>query len=133
MPNQERVLNFNDTFLEIDHLKESFPEYEVKATTEDEERLERPFQLTFHDVKVRNDDEDSDEDDDEELDLPKKITVEPYFFTSRGPYVYDEPKKNAVRFTPTQTEAIRSGMQPGLTLVVGPPGEIIFLLSLQSK
>ena len=25
-------------------------------------------------------------------------------------------------FTPTQLEAIRSGMQPGLTLVVGPPG-----------
>lgn len=127
MPNQERVLNFNDTFLEIDHLKESFPDYEVETTTEDEKRLERPFQLTFHDVKDRNDDDDSDsdEDDDEGRDLPKKITVEPYFFTSRGPYVYDEPKKNTVRFTPTQTEAIRSGMQPGLTLVVGPPGESI--------
>ncbi len=25
-------------------------------------------------------------------------------------------------FTPTQVEAIRSGMQPGLTMVVGPPG-----------
>lgn len=27
-----------------------------------------------------------------------------------------------VPFTPTQVEAIRSGMQPGLTVVVGPPG-----------
>ena len=25
-------------------------------------------------------------------------------------------------FTPTQVEAVRSGMQPGLTMVVGPPG-----------
>ncbi|GAA27332.2 intron-binding protein aquarius [Clonorchis sinensis] len=29
---------------------------------------------------------------------------------------------NLVPFTPAQVEAIRSGMQPGLTLVVGPPG-----------
>ena len=30
--------------------------------------------------------------------------------------------RNAVPFTPTQVEAIRAGMQPGLTMVVGPPG-----------
>jgi len=30
--------------------------------------------------------------------------------------------RNSIRFTPTQVEAIRAGMQPGLTLVVGPPG-----------
>jgi intron-binding protein aquarius len=30
--------------------------------------------------------------------------------------------RNAIPFTPTQVEAIRAGMQPGLTLVVGPPG-----------
>ena len=30
--------------------------------------------------------------------------------------------RNTVPFTPTQIEAIHSGMQPGLTLVVGPPG-----------
>lgn len=29
---------------------------------------------------------------------------------------------NRIPFTPRQVEAIRSGMQPGLTLVVGPPG-----------
>lgn len=32
------------------------------------------------------------------------------------------PKKNKVRFTTVQMEAIRSGMNPGLTMVVGPPG-----------
>lgn len=30
--------------------------------------------------------------------------------------------RNMIHFTPTQIEAIKSGMQPGLTLVVGPPG-----------
>lgn len=35
-------------------------------------------------------------------------------------------RRNLVRFTPTQIEAIKSGMQPGLTLVVGPPGKYYF-------
>ena len=30
--------------------------------------------------------------------------------------------RNSVRFTSTQVEAIHSGMQSGLTLIVGPPG-----------
>lgn len=30
--------------------------------------------------------------------------------------------RNTIPFTPTQVEAIKSGMQSGLTLVVGPPG-----------
>ena len=33
-----------------------------------------------------------------------------------------QPGMNAVRFTPIQIEAIKSGVQPGLTMVVGPPG-----------
>lgn len=39
-------------------------------------------------------------------------------------------------FTPTQVEAIRSGMQPGLTLVVGPPGTgtiIVFIFYFHLK
>ena len=75
------------------------------------------------------------------------IQVKPYTIPNRGPYPYNVPKKwappsthhththhtpppptlhplhrNTVPFTPTQVEAIRSGMQPGLTMVVGPPG-----------
>ena len=30
--------------------------------------------------------------------------------------------RNQIPFTPTQIEAIKAGMQPGLTMVVGPPG-----------
>jgi intron-binding protein aquarius len=39
-----------------------------------------------------------------------------------GPYPADALKQNTVRFTPAQVEAITSGTQPGLTVVLGPPG-----------
>ena len=39
-----------------------------------------------------------------------------------GPYPQDIPKMNRVPFTPVQMEAIRSGLNKGLTMVVGPPG-----------
>lgn len=39
-----------------------------------------------------------------------------------GPYERCKPRLNTVRFTPVQLEAIRSGVNHGLTMVVGPPG-----------
>lgn len=39
-----------------------------------------------------------------------------------GPFPEDQPRRNRVAFTPVQVEAIRSGLNPGLTLIVGPPG-----------
>lgn len=95
MPNQEKILNFNDTFLDTKHLKESFPDYEVRFVGDDTSKLVRPFKLTFEDVAEVSDDDDDDEDESMEksIQLPKAISVEPFFFTSRGPYVYNEPKK----------------------------------------
>jgi intron-binding protein aquarius len=47
------------------------------------------------------------------------ITAVPYVpITARASNV----KKNEVRFTPMQVEAIKSGLNNGLTMVVGPPG-----------
>lgn len=34
----------------------------------------------------------------------------------------EKNRRNTIPFTPSQIEAIKSGMQPGLTIVVGPPG-----------
>jgi hypothetical protein len=45
------------------------------------------------------------------------IVVQPYAIPNRGPYPLSEPRRNTIRFTPTQVEAIKSGMQPGLTMV----------------
>ncbi|XP_017796093.1 PREDICTED: intron-binding protein aquarius [Habropoda laboriosa] len=112
MSNEIATMDFNDTFLDINHLKSSFPQYEIKIPTNDESKLVRPFRLTFKDVLAKHNNE----------PVRKIIRVEPHVPPSRGPYKANEPKKNQIPFTPTQVEAIRAGMQPGLTLVVGPPG-----------
>jgi len=144
MPDEIVTMDFNDTFLDIDHLRASFPQYEIKTNPEDEGNLVRPFQVIFEDVLAKRNNK----------PIQKIITVKPHVPPSRGPYRANEPKKlvfalllffcnsvynnvsssfkqkinilshyrNQIPFTPTQIEAIRAGMQPGLTLVVGPPG-----------
>ncbi|XP_035724204.1 RNA helicase aquarius-like isoform X1 [Vespa mandarinia] len=112
MPNEIATMDFNDTFLDIKHLRSSFPHYEIRVKCDEQEKLVRPFRLTFEDVIAKQNNEHVD----------KIIIVEPHVPPSRGPYKANEPKKNQIPFTPTQVEAIRAGMQPGLTLVVGPPG-----------
>lgn len=52
----------------------------------------------------------------------QSIKVSTYKPPTSGPYPSDAPKTNRIRFTPVQVEAIASGTQPGLTVVVGPPG-----------
>lgn len=112
MSDEIATMDFNDTFLDIDHLRASFPQYEIKTDSKDEGNLVRPFQLTFEDILAKHNKE----------PIKKIIRVKPHVPPSRGPYRANEPKKNQIPFTPTQVEAIRAGMQPGLTLVVGPPG-----------
>eukprot|EP00879_Flechtneria_rotunda_P027293 GHRR01029235.1.p1 GENE.GHRR01029235.1~~GHRR01029235.1.p1 ORF type:complete len:288 (+),score=88.81 GHRR01029235.1:342-1205(+) len=50
------------------------------------------------------------------------LLVEHYRPVNMGPYPEDKPKGNEVRFTPVQVEAVGAGVQPGLTMIVGPPG-----------
>jgi intron-binding protein aquarius len=50
------------------------------------------------------------------------LLVESYTPLFMGPYPEDRPRSNDVRFTPVQVEAVCAGVQPGLTMVVGPPG-----------
>ena len=113
-PSPIASLNFNDTFISFDHLKESFPDYQLELINPSEEcdNLKPPFKLTFCDLIKSND---ADENN-------RLIKVQPYKPLNRGPYPFEQPKVNQVKFTPTQIEAIKSGMQPGLTIVVGPPG-----------
>lgn len=99
------------------------------------------FRLTFKELEPQHDVEPSVRD--------TSIIVEPHVIPSRGPYPHVEPRKNTIQFTPAQViflnivilsaiavtnfsfvvcnffiqvEAIKAGMQPGLTMVVGPPG-----------
>ncbi|KAJ3647426.1 hypothetical protein Zmor_019305 [Zophobas morio] len=108
MPNPYTTMDFNDSFIDMDHLRSCFPGYKIKVKTDDPKKLVRPFRLTFGDLGTNQE--------------GKSLTVEPYITPKRGPYHFNEPKRNTIPFTPTQIEAIKSGMQPGLTLVVGPPG-----------
>ena len=101
-------INFNDTFLSFEHLRHSFPSHEVTVSekyAKDPKQLIPPFKVTFN----------------AEGEKPGLI-AEPYRIERRDPYPIKFPKKNSVLFTPTQIEAIRSGTNPGLTMVVGPPG-----------
>ena len=95
-------LDWNDTFLSISHLRESFPNHKI-VTEKEDSKINPPFKLSFN----REDTE---------------VSVLSHVIPNRGPYAHNAPKKNAIKFTPTQVEAVRSGMQPGLTVVVGPPG-----------
>ncbi|KAK6621554.1 hypothetical protein RUM44_001361 [Polyplax serrata] len=122
MPNEIETLDFNDTFLDMDHLRASFPDHEIKVKTDDPEKLVPPFKLTFHDVMAKKRKANNEDVDDEPQEKKSIIIVEPHVKINEGPYRFTELKKNTIPFTPTQIEAIRSGTQPGLTLVVGPPG-----------
>jgi intron-binding protein aquarius len=132
MPNNITTLNFNDTFLDFQHLRESFPTYEVRVPDRvDASALVPPFKATFEDIKEKKRrlafeegaaNKRAEPGADAPAPPPRVLTVEPFTRENRGPYPKNIPKKNAVRFTPTQVEAIRAGTNPGLTMVVGPPG-----------
>ncbi|CDW53020.1 intron binding protein aquarius [Trichuris trichiura] len=104
MSKQQATLDFDDTFVSFDHVKDSFVDYKCVLECSDGQDPVPPFKLDITEGP------------------PKQVTVIPYSVSPRGPYPTSRRKFNSVRFTPAQVEAIRSGMQPGLTLIVGPPG-----------
>ncbi|KAF5841175.1 hypothetical protein DUNSADRAFT_14005 [Dunaliella salina] len=165
-----RTVDFKDTFLNAQHLREVFPDYEVRFASggKDEEQLP-PYRLTFPMEAEGQGEEDGATSDapskphqsDGAAAAPsgrdaqgggvgadrgagggsdgagalvagssgvggssrkKELLVESYVPPDPGPYPEDKPRTNSVRFTAVQTEAIMSGVQPGLTMVVGPPG-----------
>ena len=58
-------MDFNDTFLSLDHLKTAFPHHEVVVATEEDivSLVKPPFRLTFPELEK---DEDDDEEEEEE-------------------------------------------------------------------
>ena len=114
-----------------DHVREAFPGWEIEFRNGSRSpQLERPFRITFPPLK-----EDTAAPNTKgraatngaapggaEADAKGKLLVESYTPVDPGPYPQDLPPQNRVRFTPVQTQAIMSGVQPGLTMVVGPPG-----------
>jgi intron-binding protein aquarius len=105
---QANDVDFRDTFLSAAHLVESFPgravEFRDEATGDviPPGSAHPPFRLQFR-------------PDGGVVALPCRPPPP-------GPFPEDVPRPNAVRFTPKQVEAVRSGLNEGLTLIVGPPG-----------
>ena len=108
----------------MDHLRNAFPTYKIQAKIKpgdnpgNADELLPPYKLTFpaQDTKRTALAAELKKDDN------TTVIVEPFVRKNRGPYPMNVPKQNQITFTATQIEAIRSGMQPGLTQVVGPPG-----------
>ncbi|XP_027360461.1 RNA helicase aquarius isoform X2 [Abrus precatorius] len=136
MPDLLETVDFKDTFVDADHLTESFADYEVSFVNPDgTENLNprAPFKiklprtlktssgaLTGRAVSTAGATNGVNMADGNHQ--KETLIIETYTPPDPGPYPQDQPKQNSVRFTPTQVEAIISGIQPGLTMVVGPPG-----------
>ena len=125
-----------------DHLRESFPGYKVEFVNKSRsEALQPPFRIAFPPsqqaaaasaapaakgkrkaAEAASEQQPRQQEQAAAAEAPT-LVVESYTPTDPGPYPQDQPPQNAVRFTPVQTQAVLSGVQPGLTMVVGPPGE----------
>ncbi|KAG2417127.1 hypothetical protein HFD88_008345 [Aspergillus terreus] len=127
LPNRLKSVDFRDTFLNWQHLVESFPGMTIEPAGEENSSFGPPYVLEYveeapkppptNQSKKRRRDQ-----VEKEQTGPSTLRVSTYKPPNPGPYPIDAPKLNSVRFTPAQVEAIASGTQPGLTVIVGPPG-----------
>ncbi|KAH0565657.1 hypothetical protein GP486_000947 [Trichoglossum hirsutum] len=124
LPNRIPAIDFRDTFLDWQHLIESLPGRTVEPDDSVDSSFGPPYILETCPTILRP-----------QKQAPKKrrrdqalppetesVKVSTYKPPNTGPYPTDLPRLNQIKFTPAQVEAIISGTQPGLTVIVGPPG-----------
>ena len=123
LSNRLRSIDFWDTFLNWQHLAESFSGSIIKKAS-DQADSGPPFVVETIDSQ-----KDADQppkkrrrDEVEAEEGPETLKISTYKPVNMGPYPVDAPKVNKIHFTPAQAKAIISGTQPGLTVIVGPPG-----------
>ena len=115
-------LDFNDTFLDYEHLVHGFPNCRVQLRRQvSRDQMIPPFRLRFKQLSKETGEDDKetvegtgteDERKNTEMEMESVVEVDPHVIPNRGPFPFDAPKKNAIRFTPTQIEAIKSGTSP---------------------
>jgi intron-binding protein aquarius len=127
LSNRLKSVDFRDTFLNWQHLVESFPGRSLEPNEAMESSFGPPYILEYVNMdspqpESRPSKKRRKEQDDQDKPPVESIKISTYKPPNMGPYPMDVPKLNSIRFTPTQVEAISSGTQPGLSIIVGPPG-----------
>jgi intron-binding protein aquarius len=125
LANTVRHIDFRDTFLDAAHVADAFPEHEVQFVGDGGSVLPReqwpqpPFRVTFPRFSA-----------DVPSSLPEGVpeppsntlVVQAYQPTKSTPFPQLQPGRNSIRFNREQLQVILAGLQPGLTMCVGPPG-----------
>ena len=139
LPDRLKSIDFRDTFLDWLHLLESFPGLTIEPVGDETSSFPPPYVIEFDEnnnnssaaassaatappVPPKKRRRAATVEEKEKTLPPRSVRVSTYKPPNPGPYPVDAPKLNAVRFTPAQVEAITSGVQHGLTVIVGPPG-----------
>ncbi|OBT64896.1 hypothetical protein VE03_06453 [Pseudogymnoascus sp. 23342-1-I1] len=128
LANKIKKVDYRDTFLNWHHLIESLPGKTVEPSDEASGSFGPPYVLqTTNSASVPTPTKPSKKRRRGQEDVPANVAppvveVSTYKPPNTGPYPMDEVKLNHVRFTPAQVDAIISGTQPGLTVIIGPPG-----------
>ncbi|TDZ18642.1 RNA helicase aquarius [Colletotrichum orbiculare MAFF 240422] len=127
LPNRIKTIDYRDTFLDWQHLTGSLPGKIVEPSEDVSGSFGPPYVLeTTEKPAVEPSAKPSKKRrrgvEPALLADVETVKVSSYKPPNMGPYPVDAPKLNTVRFTPAQVEAITSGTQPGLTVIVGPPG-----------
>ena len=104
--NPDAALDFRDTFLSEEHLRASFPSSKVSVDGKKSAKKKADVDRKNYSVRFLLD---------EGPQSSQIVEATTYPFPPRI-------AGNQVRFTPVQVEAVRSGLSPGLTCIVGPPG-----------
>ena len=84
------TLDFKDTFLDVEHLREAFQDCQLVLHDEDGE-LRPPFRLVFPKAGTE-----------EGPQCLQEVHAHPYPAPPRGPYPEDAPRHNPVRYTSSQ-------------------------------
>ena len=126
--------DLGDTFLDVKHILDSFPDAEITLrlpavtapagqsdlVSASKENIQKYLTTSApHTVLVEHQ---STTPNEATSSLKKKVIIQNKIVLKNSPFPEDIPPLNTLRFTPTQVEAIYSGLNPGLTMIVGPPG-----------
>jgi intron-binding protein aquarius len=127
LSNRIKKVNYRDTFLDWQHLIASLPGKTVEPSDDANGSFGPPYVLQTvtksAETPVAKPSKKRRRDAEPAAQVQhQSIEVSTYKPENTGPYPTDAPKLNHVRFTPAQVDAIISGTQPGLTVIVGPPG-----------